>query len=110
MRKHAEKKNGLHDLMEIMLESMMVAASFWLKIRAIRVTDIDPGIVMVKGKSLSSAFRATVTVTSIRRFWPSCATRRRNVTDWPEYFIPKDLHRNRSAMYSNFCHVLKQLL
>lgn len=23
--KHAEKKNGLHDLMEIMLESMMVA-------------------------------------------------------------------------------------
>lgn len=25
MRKHAEKKNGLHDLMEIMLESMMVA-------------------------------------------------------------------------------------
>jgi len=26
MRKHAEKENGLHDLMEIMLESMMVAA------------------------------------------------------------------------------------
>ena len=25
MRKHAEKKNGLHDLLEIMLESMMVA-------------------------------------------------------------------------------------
>lgn len=25
MRKHAEKKNGLHDLMEIMLEGMMVA-------------------------------------------------------------------------------------
>lgn len=25
MRKHAEKKNGLHDLMEIMIESMMVA-------------------------------------------------------------------------------------
>ena len=25
MRKHAEKKNGLHDLMEIMLECMMVA-------------------------------------------------------------------------------------
>ena len=25
MRKHAEKKNGLHDLMEIILESMMVA-------------------------------------------------------------------------------------
>ena len=25
MRKHAEKVNGLHDLMEIMLESMMVA-------------------------------------------------------------------------------------
>ena len=25
MRKHAEKKNDLHDLMEIMLESMMVA-------------------------------------------------------------------------------------
>lgn len=25
MRKHAEKENGLHDLMEIMLESMMVA-------------------------------------------------------------------------------------
>ena len=25
MRKHAEKENGLHDLMEIMLESMMIA-------------------------------------------------------------------------------------
>lgn len=25
MRKHAEKENGLHDLMEIILESMMVA-------------------------------------------------------------------------------------
>ena len=25
MRKHAEKENGLHDLMEIMLESIMVA-------------------------------------------------------------------------------------
>lgn len=25
MRKHAEKENGLHDLMEIMLESMIVA-------------------------------------------------------------------------------------
>ena len=25
MRKHAEKENGLHDLMEIMLESMMMA-------------------------------------------------------------------------------------
>ena len=25
MRKHAEKKNSLHDLMEIMLESIMVA-------------------------------------------------------------------------------------
>ena len=25
MRKHAEKENGLRDLMEIMLESMMVA-------------------------------------------------------------------------------------
>ena len=25
MRKHAAKENGLHDLMEIMLESMMVA-------------------------------------------------------------------------------------
>mgnify|MGYP000907048969 CR=1 FL=1 len=25
MRKHAEKENGLHDLMEVVLESMMVA-------------------------------------------------------------------------------------
>lgn len=25
MRKHVEKENGLHDLMEIMLESMMVS-------------------------------------------------------------------------------------
>lgn len=25
MRKHAAKRNGLHDLMEIMIESMMVA-------------------------------------------------------------------------------------
>ena len=28
MRKHAEKKNGLHDLMEIMLESMIGGLAF----------------------------------------------------------------------------------
>ncbi len=28
MRKHAEKKNGLHDSMEIMIESMMVDERF----------------------------------------------------------------------------------
>lgn len=102
MRKHAEKKNGLHDLMEIMLESMMVAerGEFWLKIRAIRVTDTVRGTVTAKVKNLSSVYRETVTATFIRRFLPYCAIRRRNAIDWPESFIPKDLHRNRSVMCS----------
>ena len=44
MRKHTSKGNGLHDLMEIMIECMMVAerGEFWLIIRAIRVMAIVP--------------------------------------------------------------------
>ena len=83
--------------MEIILESLMVAerGEFLAKIRVIRVTAIVPDIATDKGKNLSSAFLATATATFTHRFWPFCATRRRNATDWPEFFIQKGLRRNR---------------
>ena len=71
IRKHAEKKNGLHDLMEIMIESMMVAENW------------------------SSAYHATDTATSIHRYSLSCVIRKRNVTDSREFFTQRALHRNR---------------
>ena len=102
MRKHAEKKNGLHDLMEIILESLMVAerGEFLAKNPGNKGNGYRPGHSYGKGKNLSSAFLATATSTFIHRFWPFCATRRRNATDWPEFFIQKGLRRNRSAMFS----------
>ena len=88
MRKHAEKKNGFQDLIEIMLESMMPAER-GEKIRVIRVTDTVPAIVTAKARDLSSASHVTVMATSIRGFWPYCATRRKNATVWPASFIPR---------------------
>ena len=97
MRKHAEKKNGLHDLMEIMLESMMVAerGEFLADNPGNKGNGYRPGHSYWQGKNLSSVSRATDTATSILRFWPYCETRRRNATGWKESFIQKDLHKNR---------------
>lgn len=102
MRKHAEKKNGLHDLMEIMLESMMVAerCEFLAENPGNKGNGYRPGKSYGQGKNLSSVSHATATATSIRRFWLSCGTRRRSATGWPEFFIPKGSHRSRSAMCS----------
>ena len=83
MCKHAQKKNGLHDLMEIMLESMMVAE------RSEFLVD-NPGNIIVLAQPMdmavnsSSVSPVTVMATSILRSSPSCVTRRRNVTVWQE--------------------------
>lgn len=97
MCKHAAKGNGLHDLMEIMIESMMVAE------RGEFLSD-NPGNKgngylqappMDRAENWSSAYRATDTATSILRYSPYCETRKKNVTDSREFFIPRDLRRNR---------------
>ena len=100
MRKHAEKENGLHDLMEIMLESMMVAerGEFLRDNPTNKGNGYRLGHTYGQGKDRSFAFPATVTATSIRRFLPYCATGKRSATDWPEFSTPKGLRRNRSVM------------
>ena len=86
MCKHAQKKNGLHDLMEIMLESMMVAerSEFLVDNPGNKVMVIvlaQPMDMVVYSSSVSPV---TVMATSILRSSPSCVTRRRNVTVWQE--------------------------
>ena len=82
MCKHAQKENGLHDLLEIMIESMMVAerGEFLSENQGDKGNGYRPGHAYGHGKNLSSASPETATVTSIRVFWPSFATRRRNAT------------------------------
>ena len=100
MRKHAEKENGLHDLMEIMPESMMVAdgVSFCMKILKIMAMAIVLDMPMAKEENWNSVFPATVMATFIPGYLPFFAIRKRNVTGWAESYIPKDLRRNRSEM------------
>ena len=71
MRKHAEKENGLHDLMEVMLESMMVAerCEFLRKIPQTRATAIVLAMPMAKAGIWNSSYPVTATATSIRRYF-----------------------------------------
>lgn len=57
MRKHAEKENGLHDLMEVMLESMMVAerCEFLRENPSNKGNGYCPGIPMTKAGNWNSA-------------------------------------------------------
>ena len=71
MCKHAQKGNGLHDLLEIMIESMMVAerGEFLAENRVTRVTATVPAPRTGAAGNWSFAFRVTATGTSIHRYW-----------------------------------------
>ena len=86
MCKHAQKKNGLHDLMEIMLESMMVAerSEFLVDNPGNKGNGYRPGSVYGHGRKLQFRIPRDRYATSILRSSPSCVTRRRNVTVWQE--------------------------
>lgn len=83
---------SLHDLMEIMLESIMVtnAASFSLIILAIRRMAIILAPPMVMVANQNSVSPVTTTRTSIPRFWLFFVTKRRSTSVWQEYSIPRD--------------------
>ena len=73
MCKHAEKENGVNDLLEIMLESLMVAErGEFLQEQADRNKGNGHrlGIHTATAGSWSSGYRETVSATFIRRFWP----------------------------------------
>ena len=91
MCKHAQKKNGLHDLMEIMLESMMVAerSEFLVDNPGNKGNGYRPGSAYGHGRKLQFRIPVTVMATSILRSSPSSATRRRNVTVWQEFSTQK---------------------
>ena len=90
--RHPAKENGLYDLPEIIIESMMVAerSEFWLIIRIIRGTVTDPVPLMATAENLSSASPGTGMVTSIFGYWPYCAIRRSNATGSQERYISRD--------------------
>lgn len=92
MRKHAEKENGLHDLMEIMPESMMVAerSEFLHENPQNKGNGYRFGHAYGQGENWNSVFPATVMATFILRHLPFFAIRKRNVTGWLESYIPKD--------------------
>ena len=76
--KHTEKENGLQDLMEIMLESLMVSERReYLQEEGLagnKCNGYRPGRTYSHGRTLT--FRVTGTATSIPGYWPYCATRK----------------------------------
>ena len=80
MRKHAEKENGLHDLMEIMLESMMVAerSEFLHENPQNKGNGYRFGHACDQGRKLEFRIPATVMATFIPGYLPFFAIRKRN--------------------------------
>ena len=79
MCEHVEKENGLHDLLEIMLESLMVAErGEILREQEDRNKGTDTGLAIPTATegSLSSGYRVAVSATFTRRSWPSFGTRK----------------------------------
>ena len=77
MCKHAAKGNGLHDLMEIMIESMMVAerGEFLADNPGNKGNGYRPAHLW-RGENLSSVSLETATATSIRKYSPYPRPRR----------------------------------
>ena len=100
MRKHAEKENGLHDLMEIKPESMMVAerSEFLHENPQNKGNGYRFGHAYGQGRKLE--FR--IPRDRYGNFHPRILAILRNQEEecdqWPESYIPKDLRRNRSEM------------
>ena len=91
MCKHAQKRNGLHDLMEIMLESMMIAehSEFLIDNPGNKGNGYRPGSTYDHGRKLEFRIPRDRYGNLHPQFSLSCATRRRNVTVWQEYSTPK---------------------
>ena len=98
--KHSERENGLQDLLEILLESMMVSERReYLRENSAsgnKCNGFRPGHSYGHGRTLT--FR--IPGIFIPGFWRSFAIRRMNANALPERFTRKDLRRNRSARYS----------
>ncbi len=97
MRKHAEKENGLHDLMEIMLESMMVAerSEFLREYPSNKGNGYRPGHAYGQGRNWNSVSPVTAMAIFIPGFLLFFAIKRKNVTVLSESYIPKVLLRSR---------------
>lgn len=90
--KHTEKENGLQDLMEIMLESLMVSErrEYLREERhsGNKGNGYRSGRTYGRGRTLT--FRTLRDrYPSLRGYWPSCSTRRKNAIVLRERFTPK---------------------
>ena len=99
--KHSERENGLQDLLEILLESMMVSERReYLRENSAsgnKCNGFRPGHSYGHGRTLT--FRIPRD-RFIPGFWRSFAIRKMNANALRERFTRKDLRRNRSARYS----------
>lgn len=97
MCKHAAKENGLQDLFEFMIESILVAErnEFLPANPGNKGNGYVPAPLTAMAVSWNSVFPVTATAISIPVYLPYCAIRRRSTTAWQECFIQKALHRNR---------------
>ena len=102
--KHSERENGLQDLLEILLESMMLSERReYLRENSAsgnKCNGFRPGHSYGHGRTLTFRYPVIATGTFIPGFWRSCAIRKMNANALPEHFTRKVLRRNRSARYS----------
>jgi len=91
MAKHSERENGLHDLMEIMIESMMLAErrEFLDHAEGNKGNGFRHGRAFGQGRVLEFRIPATATATFTPRSWRCFATRRWNANAWPASFTAR---------------------
>ena len=96
--KHSERENGLQDLLEILLESMMVSERReYLRENSTSGNKCNG---FRPGHSYGHGYHEIATGIFIPGFWRSFAIRKMNANALRERFTRKDLRRNRSARYS----------
>ena len=102
--KHSERENGLQDLLEILLESMMVSERReYLRENSAsgnKCNGFRPGHSYGHGRTLTFRIPRVATGIFIPGFWRSYAIRRMNANALRERCIRKVLRRNRSVRYS----------
>ena len=107
--KHSERENGLQDLLEILLESMMVSERReYLRENSAsgnKCNGFRPGHSYGHGRTLTFRIPRVATGIFIPGFWRSYAIRRMNANALRERCIRKVLRRNRSVRYSRISMV-----
>lgn len=102
--KHSERENGLQDLLEILLESMMLSERReYLRENSAsgnKCNGFRPGHSYGHGRTLTFRIPRDRYGNFHPRILASCAIRKTNANALPEHCIRKDLRKNMLARYS----------